>query len=119
MNITLSASGHWMASLAQLLRGRRIAPTNDPACVAPLSPRKPLFVPVRSASRPAHSAAARPVNTHASRHAACSTLRVVRIVETGQAPALAGRILMSGRMADVCAELDRMVEREAAMRPAA
>lgn len=40
-------------------------------------------------------------------------LRVVRIVESGQASALAGRILMSGRMADVCAELDRMVEREA------
>lgn len=41
-------------------------------------------------------------------------LRVVRIVETDQAPASSGRILMCGRMADVCAELDRMVEREAA-----
>jgi len=41
-------------------------------------------------------------------------LRVVRVMEAGQASALAGRILMSGRMADVCAELDRMVEREAA-----
>lgn len=47
----------------------------------------------------------------------CSPLRVIRIVESGQASALAGRILMSGRMADVCAELDRMVEREAAMQP--
>jgi hypothetical protein len=46
-------------------------------------------------------------------------LRVVRIVESGQASALAGRILMSGRMADVCAELDRMVEREAAMQAGA
>jgi hypothetical protein len=44
-------------------------------------------------------------------------LRVVRIVEAGQASALAGRILMSGRMADVCAELDRMVERETALQP--
>lgn len=43
-----------------------------------------------------------------------SPLRVVRILESDQAPACAGRILMSGRMADVCAELDRMVERETA-----
>lgn len=46
-------------------------------------------------------------------------LRVVRIMEVGQASALAGRILMSGRMADVCAELDRMVEREAALQTTA
>jgi hypothetical protein len=44
-----------------------------------------------------------------------SLLRVVRILDPGQASASAGRILMSGRMADVCAELDRMVEREAAL----
>jgi hypothetical protein len=42
-------------------------------------------------------------------------LRVVRILETGQAPAQAGRMAISGRMADVCAELDRLVAREAAL----
>ena len=42
-------------------------------------------------------------------------LRVVRVLETGQAPAHAGRLMISGRMADVCAELDRMAAREAAM----
>ena len=42
-------------------------------------------------------------------------LRVVRIVETDQASVSSGRILMCGRMADVCAELDRMVDREAAL----
>lgn len=42
-----------------------------------------------------------------------SLLRVIRIMDAGQTSA--GRILMSGRMADVCAELDRMVEREAAL----
>ena len=41
-------------------------------------------------------------------------LRVVRVLETGQAPAHAGRLMISGRMADVCAELDRMAAREAA-----
>ncbi len=46
-------------------------------------------------------------------------LRVVRVMEAGQTSTLTGRILMSGRMADVCAELDRMVERETAFRSAA
>ena len=41
-------------------------------------------------------------------------LRVVRVLETGQAPAHTGRLMISGRMADVCAELERMAEREAA-----
>ncbi len=40
-------------------------------------------------------------------------LRVVRILEAGQAPAQVGRLRISGRMADVCAELDRLAAREA------
>ena len=43
-------------------------------------------------------------------------LRVVRIVESGQAAAHTGRLVISGRMADVCAELERMAEQEAAAR---
>ena len=35
-------------------------------------------------------------------------LRVVRMLEAGQAPAAVGRMTISGRMADVCAELDRL-----------
>ena len=35
-------------------------------------------------------------------------LRIVRILEAGQAPANVGRMVISGRMADVCAELDRL-----------
>lgn len=41
-------------------------------------------------------------------------LRVVRVMEVGQKPAQVGRMVISGRLADVCAELDRMVAREAA-----
>jgi len=59
----------------------------------------------------------RPAGVYPTRHANRSPLRVIRVVEVGQPSALTGRMLMSGRMADVCAELDRMVEREAAMRP--
>ncbi len=40
-------------------------------------------------------------------------LRVLRVVEKGQPPAT-GRLVISGRMADVCAELDRLAAREAA-----
>jgi hypothetical protein len=42
-------------------------------------------------------------------------LRIVRVVEAGQTRSCVGRMVISGRMADVCAELDRLVAREAAM----
>ena len=42
-------------------------------------------------------------------------LHVVRVVETGQASACVGRMVISGSMADVCAELDRLAAREAAL----
>jgi hypothetical protein len=35
-------------------------------------------------------------------------LRVVRVLETGQKKTQVGRMVISGRMADVCAELERM-----------
>ena len=43
-------------------------------------------------------------------------LRVVRVAEAGPAPAVAGRMVISGRMADVCAELDRLAALETAAR---
>jgi hypothetical protein len=42
-------------------------------------------------------------------------LRVVRVVEAGQSRSSVGRIVISGRMADVCAELDRLAACEAAL----
>ena len=42
-------------------------------------------------------------------------LRIVRILDANQAPSQAGRMVISGRMADVCAELDRLAAREAAL----
>ena len=50
-------------------------------------------------------------------HAAVSQrrpLRVVRVVDASAALAGAGRMVISGRMADVCAELDRLAALEAA-----
>jgi hypothetical protein len=43
-----------------------------------------------------------------------SRLRVVREFDSNVGPACAGRMVISGRMADVCAELERMAQREAA-----
>ncbi|MBP8148516.1 MAG: hypothetical protein KAY21_02240 [Limnohabitans sp.] len=58
------------------------------------------------------------------RHATCTPatqrptpllpLRVLRVAEAGQRTAGAGRMVISGRMADVCAELDRLAALEAA-----
>jgi hypothetical protein len=67
-----------------------------------------------AASRPVACAIARPI---ARPHAASQSrrpLRVLRVVERNAAPASAGRMLISGRMADVCAELDRLAAKEAA-----
>ena len=80
-------------------------------------------------ARPARPAAAMPADTHQpAGHVALSrakpmrpqhrhpVVRVLRAMEDGQPAAHAGRMVISGRMADVCAELDRMVAREAALR---
>lgn len=40
-------------------------------------------------------------------------LRVLRVVDTGHASTTAGRMVISGRMADVCAELERLAALEA------
>lgn len=45
-------------------------------------------------------------------------LKIVREFEAGVSPSCAGRMVISGRMADVCAELDRMAQREAAIQVA-
>lgn len=47
-------------------------------------------------------------------HSVQRPLRVIRVLEAGQAPTQVGRMMISGRMADVCAELDRLAAFEAA-----
>jgi len=50
-----------------------------------------------------------------NRTAPTKPLRVLRVMEPGQQRASVGRMVISGRMADVCAELDRLAAREATM----
>lgn len=45
-----------------------------------------------------------------------SRLKVIREFDSAISPACAGRMAISGRMADVCAELERMVQRNAIAR---
>ena len=56
------------------------------------------------------------VHTRAAAPRSCvrRPLRVVRVLEACPAHSGAGRMVISGRMADVCAELDRLAELEAA-----
>jgi hypothetical protein len=81
-------------------------------------PRRPHgALPVRPAihtALPARAWTARPAP--AARHCekARRPLRVVRVLEGSGATGSAGRMFMSGRMADVCAELDRLAALEAA-----
>lgn len=108
----------WDRLMHQLHRITRIASRKTP----PIRAGQPHVVPLRPSAllpRAAVPARAAHAHTHAARQHARSPLRVIRVVEVGQASELAGRILMSGRMADVCAELDRMVERAASMQSSA
>jgi hypothetical protein len=85
-----------LAPLHELV-GWLLARPRARACQAPARPRPSSACPAVTRPR------ARP-------------LRVVRVLEAHPAPAGAGRMVISGRMADVCAELDRLAALEAAGR---
>ena len=101
---------------------------------APPAAAAPSFGPVVALRRCAandpsaiKTAAADPFQTGATgskgiqtvrRASAPRRLKVVREFEPGVSPSCAGRMVISGRMADVCAELDRMAQREASARAA-
>jgi hypothetical protein len=64
----------------------------------------------QGATQAAHPRAVSPQDGRLAKQLA---LRVLRVSEHGEAPHCAGRMVISGRMADVCAELDRLVALEA------
>ena len=71
------------------------------------------FVPADLASSLGARVAA-PVTAASSSLRSHRPLRVTRLVDQGSHAASAGRMVMSGRFEDVCAELDRLVELESA-----
>lgn len=92
--------------------GARRAPHQPHRLVLPFAPGGGT---VRRRPATAHTAAAKSGKT-VSRMPALSRLKVVRELDSAVSPACAGRMVISGRMADVCAELERMAQREASMR---
>jgi hypothetical protein len=110
-----------------------IAQFATPGVLTPLQGFWRWLVPATAQVRPAHSslelcsrelamnsAGNNICHASAERHHAADTtthrpLRIVRVLEAGQATANVGRMVISGRMADVCAELDRLAAREAAL----
>ena len=85
-----------------------------PQVLAPLQ----AFVHWLAGGAPAQTAAAAPVRVaypvQASVQAApAKPLRVVRVLEPSASRTVAGRMMISGRLADVCAELDRLAALEA------
>jgi hypothetical protein len=103
-------------------------PAQPPASVIPSSP-VPAFrrLAANDASATKFIAAyAQPASATGQKHgqtmartAAPRRLKIVREFEPGISPSCAGRMVISGRMADVCAELERMAQREAALAQAA
>ncbi len=92
----------------QVAPARRVAAAAAPQALAPAvaagsvsdNPRNRVHALQRSWGGPTRSASVQ------------RPLRVVRVVEGRQARHGAGRMVISGRMADVCAELDRLAELE-------
>ena len=66
------------------------------------------LAPRATGSAPAHALPPRPAQGEALK-----PLRVVRVLEPSAPRSTAGRMVISGRLADVCAELDRLAALEA------
>jgi hypothetical protein len=97
MNTAWSATLAVCSPLQSLLRWLIPGPQALP--IHAVQMRRPAACPQTAAM--AHRVAPRP-------------LRVVRVMEAGQPRSQVGRMVISGRMADVCAELDRLAACEAA-----
>ena len=99
--LTLSGLFQGFSALQRLTSNKAQTPAHRPAralrMVRPNGARAPI-----SARPISPVCAARPV-----------PLRVLRVCDAQPSPGDAGRMVISGRMADVCAELDRLAEREA------
>lgn len=107
MNLALFSQMDLFAPIQELVRWLS-SPTVRASHIAPrVSPQAPTVAAEKMASRPL-----RPVNAVQPK-VEHRPVRVLRVVEAGQARTCVGRMVISGRMADVCAELDRLAAREA------
>jgi len=95
----LKALWHWLVTPAQVPRNKRTA-------CKPMGQNFRHVDTLRSQVLSTTPCTA----SHASER---RPLRMVRVMEAGQTSAQVGRMVISGRMADVCAELDRLAACEA------
>ena len=106
MGIALFAVGALVAPLHQLWDGL------GRALLGRKQPLQPRLRPIAGAASRVCTARVTPL---AGGHGRVPRpLRVVRVAEPFHVPANAGRMVISGRMADVCAELDRLAALESA-----
>ena len=100
MGIALLALSGLFKSLSSLQHAQPVAAKRPSGRLHPVWASRPVTCPPQQRHSP---------------HATPQTqrLRILRIDETGQSAQYAGRMVISGRMADVCAELDRLVALEA------
>ena len=104
--------------IAQLTLHRLASPVHALArwcAAAPVSRRRARAChdnatnPIAQSERPSFASAGFDAYPRAGR-----PLRVLRVIEPGEAPSLGRRMVISGRLDDVCAELDRLAALEAA-----
>jgi hypothetical protein len=100
----LRALWSWLTDAPTQIQVSRVGIRQASTMVATQSPRAITLRTRLIAGQP---------NMPVVKRAAHRPLRTVRVIEAGQAPGQVGRMVMSGRMADVCAELDRLAACEA------
>jgi hypothetical protein len=106
----------WEARVAAGRMVRRLLRARHNPSASPAMARTIRRVIARVAKR--HGLTSVPCSARVDGHAPRPrTLRVLRVIEPQQPRESAGRMVISGRMADVCAELDRLAAAEAATRP--
>ena len=101
-----SLQGSLQGLLRWLMPATAVAQSRTPAFAQSLSQVRPEGLPVSSVLRNNRFKLQSPRTRTA--HPVRKPLRIVRVVEAGNSPALVGRMVMSGRLVDVCNELDRM-----------
>lgn len=111
MNLALLLQFGFSASLQKLVRWLPERKAKH-ACAASTVPPEPAASVVPPT---ALCCAAPPQHSADLLLAVHRPLRVVHVLEAGQPRSHVGRMVISGCMADVCAELDRLVAREAAL----
>jgi hypothetical protein len=111
MNIALVLQHKLLLGIQRFMTGGARPMQPVPVHVRSQAPSRAVYMPRTMAARSTGAGAV------ATRNLAekAMPLRVLRVVESGMPRCSTGRLVISGRMADVCAELDRLVEREAAL----